>query len=436
VPESFRGEGSWPLHYDVANSDLAWQYKGWPRFVDRANLQTIGDEGLNIFADDFMFPVMCLAETALNHNMTTLARFCSDNEVSLAPHGKTTMSPELIHRQLDAGAWAIAASTASQARIFRAFGVPRILIAHQVVDPAAVRWIWDELQANPDVEMICLVDSVEGVEVLESALTERSDGRPIDALVELGIESGRTGCRTVDEAIAVAQRISASSRLRLVGAEGYEGILPFQGDDFSKVDTFLTQLKGLTERLSERGLFDHLDEVVVTAGGSMFPDRVVAILGGKWNLGRRVRVVIRPGGYVTHDSIHYEESGPFGVRPPMDSYPALQPALSLWSYVVSRPEAGLALLGFGKRDVSYDIDLPIPVSVRRDGQVRHLNGELNVFELNDQHAFVLVPDDFDLAVGDVVECGISHPCASFDRWRAMPIVDDEYNVIGAVRTFF
>lgn len=436
MPESSTRVGSWPLQYDLANSDLAWQYKGWPRSVDGADLQSIGNHGLNIFRDDFMFPVMVLAENDLEHNIANLAKFCDDNDVSLAPHGKTTMSPELLHRQLEAGSWAITASTASQARIFRAFGVPRILIAHQVVDPAASRWVWDELQTHSDVQILCLVDSVEGVGLMDSALARRPEGRPIDALVELGIQSGRTGCRTVDEAIAVAQRISASPRLRLAGAEGYEGILHFQGDDFSKVDAFLTQLRTLTERLAELGLFDHLDEVVVTAGGSMFPDRVVAILEGKWNLGRRVRVVIRPGGYVTHDSIHYEESGPFGVRPPMDSYPALQPALSLWSYVVSRPEAGLALLGFGKRDVSYDIDLPIPVSVRRDGQVRHLNGELNVFELNDQHAFVLVPDDFDLAVGDVVECGISHPCASFDRWRAMPIVDDEYNVIGAVRTFF
>ncbi len=436
MPDSSSRAGNWPLHYDIANSDLAWQYKGWPRSVDTATLQTIGDRGLNIFADDFMFPVMCLAETALNHNIATLATFCSDNDVSLAPHGKTTMSPELIHRQLDAGSWAIAASTASQARIFRAFAVPRILLAHQLVDPAAIRWLWDELQANPEVELICLVDSIEGVELMESALTERSDGRPIDALIELGMESGRTGCRNLDLAVAVADRISASPRLRLVGTEGYEGILHFRGGDFSEVDTFLTRLRTLTERIEEQGLFGHLDEVVVTAGGSMFPDRVVAILGEKWDLGRRVRVVIRPGGYVTHDSIFYEESGPFGARPPMDIYPALQPALRLWSYVVSRPEAGLALLGFGKRDVSYDIDLPIPVIVRRDGRVRHLEGELNVFELNDQHAFVRVPDDFDLAVGDVVGCGISHPCASFDRWRAMPLLDDEYNVIGAVRTFF
>ena len=428
--------GGWPLHYETTNSDLTWQYKGWPRSVGGADLRSIGHQGLNIFRDDFMFPVMCLAETAVEHNITTLARFCSDNDVSLAPHGKTTMSPELLHRQVEAGSWAVAAATASQARIFRAFGIRRIMIANQVVDPAAVRWMWDELQTHPDVEMMCLVDSVEGVDLLDSALIERSDGRPIGAFVELGMQSGRTGCRTEDEAMAVARRMSMSSRLRLVGTEGYEGILHLEGNDFSKVDAFLIRLRALTQRLGQQGLFDHLDEVVVTAGGSMFLDRVVTVLGGTWDLGRRVRVVVRPGGYVAHDSMLYEESGPFGVRPPMDTYPGLEPALSLLSYVVSRPEPGLALLGCGIRDVSHDVDLPKPVFVRRNEQVRHLAGELEIFQLNDQHAFVRVPDGFDLAVGDVVGCGISHPCTSFDRWRAIPLVDDEYNVIGAVRTFF
>jgi D-serine deaminase-like pyridoxal phosphate-dependent protein len=426
----------WPRHDDLTSADLTWQYKGWPCSIEGADLRTVGELGLNVFRDDFMFPIMVLAENRLAHNIDTVARFCRENNISLAPHGKTTMSPELSHRQLDAGAWAITASTASQARIFRAFGVPRIVIAHEVVDPAAVRWMWDELASNSEVDLVCLVDSVEGVALMEAALRERPEGRAIDVLVELGMAGGRTGCRTVEQAVTVATRIGESNRLRLVGAEGYEGIVHYQGDDFSQVDAFLTTLRELTETLAAAGMFDHLDEVIVTAGGSMFPDRVVAILGDGWELGRPVRPVIRPGGYVTHDSILYTESGPFGVRAPMDSYAELQPALSLWSYVLSIPEPGLALMGFGKRDVSFDIDLPVPVAVRRGGQMHAVNGELEVFDLNDQHAFIRITPGFELAVGDIVGCGISHPCASFDRWRAMPLVDESYDVVGSVRTFF
>ena len=426
----------WRRHYDVPNADLQWQYKGWPRLVGGADLGTATSGEFNLFADDFMFPVMVISESALAHNISTVARFCEDSGVSLSPHGKTSMSPELSHLQLEAGAWAITVSTASQARIFRAFDIPRILIAHQVVDPAAVVWMADELDAHPEVELLCLIDSVAGVELMEAALAGRPAGRPIHGLVELGMMAGRTGCRTLEGAVRVAERIGASDRIRLAGVEGYEGILHFRGDDFSEVDEFLGRMRDLTEHLAAAGHFDHLDEVVVTAGGSMFPDRVVAILGSDWDIGRPVRPVIRPGGYVTHDSKLYADSGPFGVRPPMDTYAALRPAFTLWSYVVSRPEPDLALMGFGKRDASFDMDLPIPKTLRRDGEMHDVDGRLEVFELNDQHGFVRISPGFDLRVGDLLGCGISHPCTSFDRWRAMPVVDDDYNVVGSVRTFF
>lgn len=423
--------------YDsVANRDFSWQYKGWPATADPLSLEEIPKQEWDVFEDDFLFPLMVLQEPALRHNVTTMSKFCRDYGVSIAPHGKTTMSPELTHLQLEAGAWAITAATISQTRIFRQFGVNRILLANQLVDPAAVRWTWRELQSHEDFEFSCLVDSLAAIQIMEKALSDEPMGRSIGVLVELGMESGRTGCRTILEAVEIAERVRQSDRLTLAGVEGYEGILHYEGDDFSAVDAFLRRVRQLTEELASGGHFDHLEEVVVSAGGSMFPDRVAEILGMGWTLGRPVRTVIRAGGYVTHDSILYAESGPFGNRPPMKDYPELIPALHLWAYVLSRPEPDLILAGFGKRDVSFDVDLPIPLYVRRSGQTESTQGKLEVFELNDQHAYIRIPADFQLAVGDMIGCGISHPCASFDRWRAMPLVDEDDTVIGAVRTFF
>ena len=42
----------------------------------------------------------------------------------------------------------------------------------------------------------------------------------------------------------------------------------------------------------------------------------------------------------------------------------------------------------------------------------------------------------DVRVGDLSGCGISHPCTTFDKWRWLPTVADDYGVIGAIRTFF
>lgn len=420
----------------AASVDLDRMYKSWPPGVEPAEVEAGRGPRLNLFDGGFLFPVAAISAPDLDHNLAVVSRFCAERVVSLAPHGKTTMSPEIITRQLDAGAWAITAATASQARVMRAFGVKRVLIAHQLVDPAAVRWAFDELAADSQAEILALVDSIEAVEAMEQALDGKPAGRAVDVLVELGASRSRTGCRSIDEAVEVAGRAAASDRLRLVGAEAYEGVLHRSDGSFEAVDELLGGLRELVGHLDGRGVFDHLDEIVVTAGGSTYPDRVVALLGGQWASSKPVRLVIRPGCYVTHDSRHYEEFGPFGARPPMADCPRLRSALTVWSYVVSRPEPGLALLGFGKRDASYDVDLPVPAVVRRGERAARLDGELEVFRLDDQHAYAKVSAGFDLAVGDVVGCGISHPCTTFERWRAMPLVDDHFNVISAVRTYF
>ena len=47
-----------------------------------------------------------------------------------------------------------------------------------------------------------------------------------------------------------------------------------------------------------------------------------------------------------------------------------------------------------------------------------------------------VPEDSPLQVGDMVSFGVGHPCLTFDKWQVLVVVNDEYNVVGAVRTFF
>ena len=59
-----------------------------------------------------------------------------------------------------------------------------------------------------------------------------------------------------------------------------------------------------------------------------------------------------------------------------------------------------------------------------------------VDKLNDQHAYLRVEPGHGLQVGDRVVLGISHPCTTFDKWRWMPVVDDDYGVVDAIVTCF
>lgn len=106
--------------------------------------------------------------------------------------------------------------------------------------------------------------------------------------------------------------------------------------------------------------------------------------------------------------------------------------------VQSRPEPRLAILTMGKRDASYDIDLPIPLFSHRPGPGRPsaLPPGCSIVKMNDQHAYLQLPAGFDLEVGDLVGCGISHPCTTFDKWPLLLAVDDDYRVGYAINTFF
>ena len=402
----------------------------------------IGDQKWNVLDGDLLMPAMLLKGSVLDSNIAALAEFCRRTGMWFAPHGKTYMAPEIFKRQMDAGAWGITASTTSHVRVYRRFGVPRILMAYQPVEPAAVRWVAGELDRDPAFEFLCLVDSERGVQILTDVLDEVRPTRPLRVLVELGYPGGRTGCRTMEEAEALAAAVRRSSWLELAGTEGYEGLMPFVPGaaietTIPKVERYLDQYRAFHERLDRDGAFDHLEYSVVTSGGSAMFDKVAERLTG-WDTRVPVRTILRSGGYATHDSLMFVPVSPLDGRRPPGEPLELRPALELWGAVLSRPEPDLAILSFGRRDAPYDAGLPLPWVVTAPGtrSLREVRDWFEVTGLNDQHAFLRFPPEDRLAVGDLVGCGISHPCSAFDKWRLVFEVDDDYNVVGGIRTFF
>lgn len=403
------------------------RFKGLP--ADAAGL-TVGElaaQRRSLFDGGFTTPVLTLSAESLEHNLEVLESYSEKYGLAFAPHGKTSMAPQLFARQLAYGAWGITAAVPTQVRVYRAFGVQRIFLANELVDAAALRWLSDELAADPEFRFVCYVDSVRGVELMDAALTHT-----VDVVVELGEEGGRTGVRGEAAAAEVADAVAAARHLRLVGVAGYEGAIPVQTPE--TVHAWLTRLVALTRDFDAAGRFADTDEIVLSAGGSSWFDAVAEVFQPVEGFSKPVLKLLRSGAYVTHDDGHYRELTPFHDRIPQEG--ALQPAFRLWAQVVSQPEPTLALLNAGKRDAPYDLGLPEPQVVRTaDGALRPATG-LTVTALSDQHAFVAIAPGTELRVGEWVGLGLSHPCTTFDKWQLIPLAAADGTVTDYIRTFF
>jgi D-serine dehydratase len=409
--------------------------KGIPLSLYGRPLSDLGAAGLSLFDPEMSFPLAAIERGALDHNLGAMQAYLADARMLIAPHGKTTMCPQLFDLQLRSGAWGITLANWPQARVALAHGVRRVLIANQLVSPAEIRDLAQVLNGNPDLEIVSLVDSSAQLARIETAVPDHS-GRKIPVMVELGFHGGRCGVREDADALALAEAVAASGQVCLAGIEGYEGLLVSDDPDADAVavSQFVGRLVRLFSACEQRGLFDYASPPILSAGGSAYFDLVARGFAADMD---RCRPVLRSGCYLTHDVGFYEKLlQQAKARAVLGEPPRLRPALFVWTQVLSCPEPGLALIGLGRRDVSDDSAMPLVVGHWRGGAEQPLPEGWSFFRMNDQHGYLRVPDTADVAVGDLVKFGISHPCTTFDRWAWLLEIDSDCRVTGSYRSFF
>jgi D-serine dehydratase len=409
--------------------------KGLPYGAQISSAEITGKRW-NVLKGDLPFPLMVLKESALEHNLQAMADWCAANNFLLAPHGKTTMCPQIFARQFDHGAWAMTVASVSQALVCLNFGIKRIVIANQIVGASNLRSLAEAIKSYSFVEFYCLVDSVASVKHLAEGLKRYGAGRPINVLIEFGRNGWRTGVRSETDGLAVLAEAARHSQLAVCGVEAFEGLASAatRDEEAQMVDEVLNGLGKLAERLREQWAGDELP--LFSVGGSAFLDRVQQMAKP---LTESFRVVVRSGCYVTHDHGMYDRKHGAALARSNNTVPEFKPAMELWSYVQSIPEAKRAYLTFGKRDCAYCADMPIPLFTLSEGEALSAARSMTnakVVALNDQHAYLDLSGEETLQVGDLVCCGISHPCLAFDKWRAIPVVSDDYEVIDLYHTFF
>lgn len=386
----------------------------------------------NLLREDLSLPAAVLYHDRLLHNIEWMRTFIAEYGVKLAPHGKTTMAPQLFRMQLESGAWGITLATAHQSLVAYEHGVRRVLMANQLVGRQNMDII-SRLMRDPAFHFYCLVDSAEQVSQLSAHFA--AAGQQLNVLLELGAEGGRTGVRNAAQAHQVLDAIEQNHHsIRLCGVELYEGVL----DDESAIRAFLQRACTLTRELLEQGRF--AARPILSGAGSAWFDLVAEEFTAA-SFGDSVEIVLRPGCYLTHDVGSYRKAQDRMLRTnpvAQRMHTSLQPALHLWAYVQSIPEPTRAIIGFGKRDAAFDSGLPVPALHHRPGSPapQPAPAHWETTKMMDQHAYLRINAGDDLRVGDMIAFDICHPCLTFDKWRTIPVVDSNYNVTDIVQTFF
>lgn len=422
----------------MPNFPLHTGLKGFPTLHPDVPVEAVALQGWHVLGSALPTPLATLRQSALMHNMAWMQAWADRKGVALAPHGKTTLSTQIMRDQLQTGAWGLTFANVHQLQWGLEAGAQRFIIANQVLADADLSALHAMLSQRPDIEVFFLLDSLAQWRAIEVWSQRSACTRVWQVLVEMGTDGFRTGCRNTAQALALAQAIADSPVGSLAGVECYEGGLAnVQADPSPEAVTALVRrVHGTVLAIDEAGLWGR-EQVLLSAGGSAIFDLILPVIQGL-SLSRPVLGVLRSGCYVTHDHGHYARYLT-RVLEREGLIKGLQPALQVWAMVQSVPEPGLAILNTGRRDVSFDQQMPVPLLWASAGEqeAKAVPTGWQVQALSDQHAHMYVPvDGPQPAVGDKVALGISHPCTTFDKWAWMAVVDDEGAVTGAITTGF
>ncbi|MGL4860392.1 MAG: amino acid deaminase [Enterobacteriaceae bacterium] len=389
----------------------------------------------NVLQGDICLPAALIKHSALQNNLQWMQHYADSHGVALLPHGKTTMSPQLFQMQVQQGAWGISVGTAWQAKVAVQAGVRRVVMVNQLVGAANMALVAQLMRSCPELHFYCCVDSLANGEQLSQFFSHHN--LQVNVLLELGVAGKRCGCRTIEQAQTLALALAPLPGVRLAGVELYEGVL--HGDSARPhIEALVQQAVQLAQWLGQKQLLA-TEESLLTGSGTSWFDMVAGIFAGA-DLPEGMVRAIRPGCYITHDQGVYAQAQEALLQRDSQAQQLggnLQSALEVIACVQSVPEPGLAVIGLGKRDASFDEGLPCTIAHFRDGQRLDTPAEQIISsQIMDQHLMVQFPAHVDLQVGDLLAFAISHPCLTFDKWRILYLVDEQYRIVQTLETCF
>src|SRR4051794_33220867 len=211
-------------------------------------------------------PALLVDLDILDANIARIAATCREAGVAWRPHIKGVKTPDIVRRELDAGAIGVTCAKVSEAEVMAEAGVHDILIANQVVGARKIRRLLD-LLGPADVK--CAVDSSTHVETLGTAAAAR--GLVLPVVIEVNVGMNRAGVEPGSAVVALAQHIAAQKGLRFTGLMAWEShvvTIADPGEKRAAVAASVAKLTGSAQACREAGF---PVEIVSCGGTGSFP---------------------------------------------------------------------------------------------------------------------------------------------------------------------
>lgn len=305
--------------------------------------------------DELPTPALVLDLVALHRNVARMAAHAAACGVKLRPHAKSHKSVEIARILAEAGALGPACATVREAEAMAAGGFGGILITSPMATPDMLARVGRLLRAGADLTLA--LDDPENLAAL--AALASGLGRALPVVVELDTGTGRTGCASIEAALALAEAAAARPGVRFAGVQAYWGhlqqVMPL-AERARRVAEAKARLAELIGRLAAVGLRPG----IVTGGGTgtSFLDPA----GGLFT-------ELQPGSFLFLDSCYgaipldEAEGNPF------------EPALFVRAAVVSRAHPGRVVVNAGLKAFATDSGRPVPVRGAPEGATYRFMGD-------------------------------------------------------------
>ena len=348
-------------------------------------------------------PALIIDRAGLARNVERMQKLAEGFGVRLRPHTKTHKSTHIAKLQVKAGAAGITVAKVGEAEVMADAGLDDILIANQVVGAAKMGRI---VELARRVRLAVLVDSLDGVQVLERAFAAAGDR--IDVLIEVDTGKGRCGLTETAEIATLADAIGDAPHVRLRGVETHEGHVPT-----GAMNAHQMEQRAITagRRVAE------VAEVLGGGGHAVEEVSVGSTPAAPWTASVAGVTEMRPGTYVFNDvnQMAIDQAGTDDC------------ALSVLATVISRPAHDRAVIDAGSKSLFSEaarVGFALE-GYEGFGYIREVPAA-RIVSLSEEHGVVRIPGGIAFpAIGECVEIIPNHVCPAVNLHEEFYAVDGD-----------